>query len=138
MSAYAHDPVEIEAHESRIKEIGKNHLHSAQELLGYHVDAADGLIGRVQDLIVHEGDWIMRQLVIRIGAMMHRKSVLVRSNAIADINWSDQTIRLDILTDEVEASPEFHPHAAVNRGDLSRYYDYSGKPIGNKWSLHST
>lgn len=128
-SAYPHDPEEIEAHERRIKEIGKNHLRSAGELMGYHVEAADGLVGRIEDLIVHEGDWMARQLAVRIGGLMHRKSVLIRVNSVADIDWSDRTIRLDMFSDEVEASPEYRPHAPVNRDALSRYYDYYGKPI---------
>jgi hypothetical protein len=31
----------------------------------------------------------------------------------------------------LESSPRFHPHAAVNRDALSRYYDYYGKPLSN-------
>ncbi len=134
VSAYRHDAAEIEEHKNRIREISRSHLQSAKELMDYQVEAEDGSVGQVQDFIVHQGDWIIRQMVVRLAGWAPRKSVLIRMNAVSEISWSDMTIRLDMLADEVEAAPLFRPHAAVNRDGSNRYFDYTGRP--SNFKLH--
>jgi hypothetical protein len=43
---------------------GDNHLRSAQEVMGYRIQAQDGAIGHVEDFILDDGTWQVRYIII--------------------------------------------------------------------------
>ena len=104
-----HDPVERELADRELAERGDPHLRSAHEVVGYYVAASDGDIGHVEDLLVDETNWMIRELVIDTRNWLPGKKVLVAPERLRSVDWADQHIVLDMSRPDVKASPEYDP-----------------------------
>jgi hypothetical protein len=106
---------------------GDPNLRSISEVTGYHVHAANGSIGHVQDFLV--GDWGVRYLVVDTSNWWFGKHVLISPYAVKEIEWSDRHIRLDISREQVKASPPWNPGEMVDQEfekRLHSHYDWPG------------
>lgn len=107
---------------------GDSHLRSVSEVLGYGIRAKDGEIGHVEDLITEERAWIIRYLAIDTRNWLPGRKVLVSPHWIAEVEWSDRTVTVDLTRSEIKDSPTFDPEQPVNRAYEERLYDYYGRP----------
>jgi len=83
------------------------HLRSAREVVGYYVGASDGDIGHVEDLLIDDADWHIRELVIDTRNWLPGKKVLVSPERLRSVDWAEQHIVLDMTRADVKASPEY-------------------------------
>jgi len=79
-------------------------LHKASYMRGFHVQATDGGIGHVDELLVDES-WTVRYLVVDTSNWIGGKSVIIPSSAVEKVNSPDKTLRLRLTRAEVEGSP---------------------------------
>lgn len=105
-------------------------LRSAHEVMSYHIGATNGRIGHVEDFIVDDEAWLIRYMVVKTGAWLAGRKVLVASEWIDGVNWSEKTVHVDLLRESIEKSPPYDPAIPVNREYEVRLYDYYGRP---KW-----
>lgn len=105
-----------------------NGLRSVRDTTGYHVAAADGDIGHVEDLIIDEEGWRIRYVVVDTRNWLPGRKVLVDPRWVRDIDWATRSAGTDLTRDQVRKSPPFDPSAPVNRGYEERFYDYYGRP----------
>jgi len=125
---------EQEAHEAVMEktltaeETADPHLRSINEITGYYIQATDGQIGHVEELIADTESWTIRYLVIDTKNWWPAKKVLVATDWVTDIDWRDSKIHLDLKQDEIKNSPEYDPSQPVNREYESRLFDYYGRP----------
>jgi hypothetical protein len=84
-------------------------LRSAHELIGYKVSGIDGSIGHLDALLVDEGGWVIRWLLIKVthGGMAHR--VEVAPEWIEHMDWLSGSIELDLTREQVRDAPRHHP-----------------------------
>lgn len=106
-----------------------NPLRSANEIIGYHIQATDDDIGHVEDLFVNEESWVIHYLVIDTRNWLPGKKVLVASEWVDSINWSDQKVHVDLLKEEIKNSPEYNPQEPPNRAYESVLYEHYNRPI---------
>jgi len=107
---------------------GDPHLRSVQEVTGYRLEAKDGDIGRVTDVIVSNDDWSVRFLVADTGSWLTNHPVLLSPHWIEAIRWEDRHVSLDLTREQIRRSPSYNPTEPVN-GDLERQlFDYYGRP----------
>lgn len=109
------------------------HLASAREMLGAAVDAVDGPLGIIDDLIVDDdpgghGTWEIRYLVVELRGWFQRKRVLVAPSWASSVQWDGRRLGLGLSGGQVRESPEFDPSEPVNRETEQRLYDYYGLP----------
>jgi ribosomal 30S subunit maturation factor RimM len=79
-------------------------LHKLSKLQGFHIVAADGEIGHVDDFLIDEtGN--TRHLVVDTSNWIGGKSVLIPPAAIEKIDSPQKEIRIRLSRDEVERSP---------------------------------
>lgn len=104
------------------------HLRSAREIIGYHLHAKKGEIGHVEDFILEDENWVLRYFVVDTRNWLPGKKVLLSTEWIRDVDWSQSEVFVDIDKREVQDSPEFTPDAPVNREYEMRLYDYYGRP----------
>jgi hypothetical protein len=104
------------------------HLRSTREVIGYHIQARDGVIGHVDDLIVEDETWFIRYLVIDTRNWLPGRKVLVAPAWAEEIDWVERMVQLDLSRETVQNSPEFDPSMPVNREYEVRLYDYYGRP----------
>lgn len=101
-----------------------SHVRSWREVKGYHITAADGEIGHVDDLLVDEQSWLIRFIEIDTSNWIGGTSVLVPRAALGAVNWPDGTLAVTLTRAQVEHSPradEAHL-TGVLEDELNAYY----------------
>ncbi|MEO9168022.1 MAG: PRC-barrel domain-containing protein [Aestuariivirga sp.] len=89
------------------------HLRSFNAVKGYHVQASDGDMGHIANLLIDNVQWGVRYLIVETSNWWMGKQVLMAPYAISSINWLDRTVYLDVTQAEVKASPEWDPATAI-------------------------
>ncbi len=118
---------EFSKHERQIEKIDECHVRSSREVVGYAIEASDGGIGNIEDLIVDTRAWRIRHLVIDTRKWLPGKQVITDIDWIEDFDWAGRKAAIDYTRDEIKDSPEFDPSAPVNREYEERLYDYYGR-----------
>ena len=80
-------------------------LHRLSRIKGFHVRAADGPIGHVEDFIVDEKTWQVAYLVVDTSNWMGGKWVAVSPSSVRGIQWADQQVNVALTRDEIRSSP---------------------------------
>jgi hypothetical protein len=75
-------------------------------IVGYHLEAADGGIGHVDDFLFDE-QWIVHYLVIDTSNFIGGRSVVISPAALHDIDRSHQTMQVALTREQVKGSPSF-------------------------------
>jgi uncharacterized protein YrrD len=104
---------------------GDPHLRSAREIIGYHVQATDHGIGHVEDLVVDDGAWAVRYVVVDTSNWLGGRKVLISPDWLERASWEDQKVFVAATRAQVEASPEWDPRHPPHReyeGGLHEHY----------------
>ena len=104
------------------------HLRSAREVIGYHLRASDGVLGRVEDFIGDDACWLIRYLVAHVGGVLSAKKALLSPRWLEQISCDDRRVEVDLTREEILKSPPFRSEAGVDREYEERIYDYYGRP----------
>jgi hypothetical protein len=86
---------------------GPHHLRSTKESTGYHLHAADGEIGHVDDFLIGESSWKIRYLLVDTSNWIGGKSVVVASEALEAVDPDNGTLKVAATRDAVKHSPKF-------------------------------
>lgn len=108
---------------------GDPHLRSAKEVTGYRIQARDGEIGHVDDLIVEEATWSIRYLVVATGHWLPGKRVLMAPPWIQSVSWERSAVSVDLLRGTIEQAPDYDPHSLITRDyeiNLFKHYSREG------------
>jgi hypothetical protein len=100
-------PPAPEAMPERVESEGDEHVRSASELLGFHIQALDGEIGHIDDLYMDERSWEIRYFQVDTSNWIGGKSVLIASAWARRVDWVELKLHLELTRDEVQNSPEF-------------------------------
>lgn len=80
-------------------------LHRMSRMKGFHVGAADGPMGHIDDFIVDESTWQTRYLVIDTSNWMGGKWVAVSPESVTDVDWANQSLKMNLTREEIRNSP---------------------------------
>jgi hypothetical protein len=105
-----------------------HYLRGVKEVTGYHIEAADGAIGRVEDFFVDEENWRIYYLLLDTNNWLPGGKVLIAPDWISDISWSDSIVRVNATREQVKNSPEFDPKGPVDRHYETTLYGHYGFP----------
>ncbi|MGW6688578.1 PRC-barrel domain containing protein [Streptomyces sp. NPDC054961] len=95
---------------------------SGQSLVGFTVEAADGVIGHVDRQQDQVG---MRHLVVDTGVWVFGKSVLIPAGAVTGIDTEARTVTVSGTQEEIKAAPRFTTDSeTAEHGYLSAVGDY--------------
>ncbi|MCB0162741.1 MAG: PRC-barrel domain-containing protein [Anaerolineae bacterium] len=103
-------------------------LRSISEVIGYHIEAADGNLGHVEDLIVDTESWTIRYLVIDTSNWWFGKKVLISPMWVDHIVWEENRVYVELNRDAIQSAPEYNPYDPINRVYENRLFDYYGRP----------
>lgn len=73
---------------------GDPHLRSMREVITYQVQAVDGELGNMDDLIMEDSTWYIRYLVANTGSWLSGQKLLVSTRWVGSILWSQRQILL--------------------------------------------
>jgi len=91
------------------------HLHSVNEVKGYHLHAHDGPGGHVVDFVVDDVDWSIRYLAVETRHGLSRRKVLLSSQWLEGVDWAERELRVDLDIAQIESSPEYETALATQR-----------------------
>jgi hypothetical protein len=119
---------EAEASKARAgKESADSHLRSTNEVAGYHVEAADGEIGHVEDFIVDNETWAIRYLEVDTRNWWPGKKVLVSPQWVDNVSWPDSKVYVDLSRETIKNGPEYIESMPVTREYEKRLYEHYGR-----------
>jgi hypothetical protein len=128
VDAVTEESVEKKKKPSRGRKRINRHLRSVKEVNGYHIRAADGEIGHVEDFILDDDDWTVRYMVIDTQNWLPGKKVLISPAWVEEVKWPERKVRVDLSRELIKNSPEYDPDEPVNKRFEERLYDYYGRP----------
>jgi len=82
---------------------GDSGLPSAQDILGYHVEATDGRIGKIDEVFsAIDGSYV----VVDTGPWIFGRQVMLPAGTVNHVDHSDRKVYVDRTKDEIKNSPE--------------------------------
>jgi hypothetical protein len=105
---------------------GDPHLHSVNEVIGYHLKVMDGEIGHLQDFLIEEESWAIRYMIVNTRNWWPGKDVVIPPQWSKAIDWSERVVRLDLTQENVKSAPEYDDSIVLSRvyeEKLHQHYD---------------
>jgi len=102
----------------------KPFLRSLVEVTGFHIEATNGDIGRVDDYVIDKNGWLIRYLIVETHFLPRRKKVLVSPEWISTIRWENRHVRVDLDKETIDSSPHFDPKECLTRDYEEMLYSY--------------
>jgi uncharacterized protein YrrD len=105
------------------------HLRSSARVDGYHISGKDGEIGHVDDFIFDDESWALRYFVVNTRNWWPGgKRVLLSTEWIKHIDWTDSAVQTTLTREEIKNSPEYDEDSPLHREYETRLHDYYRQP----------
>jgi uncharacterized protein YrrD len=83
----------------------QSHLRSSREIIDNSIEAIDGPLGHVDDLVIDDESWSVVDLVVDTRKWVPGRKVLVAPSLVDDIEWGSAQIRVHAPREAVKAMP---------------------------------
>lgn len=105
------------------------HLRSADNVNGYHIGGTDGEIGHVEDFIFDDETWAVRYVLVDTRNWWPGgKKVLLSTQWITRIDWTDNAVQTSLTRDQIKESPEYDEDAPIERDFEVRLHEHYHQP----------
>ena len=101
-------------------------LLAASALKGYAIEASDGRVGTVTDLLFDNSSWNIRWIVVDTGTWLTARKVLLHPSAVTRPDYERQELSVALSRHQIEASPSIHQDQPVSQQAENSLYDYYG------------
>jgi len=104
-------------------------LRSTDAVSGHHIEASDGNIGHVEDFIIDDETWAIRYLIIDTQNWWPGKKVLISTQWIERVSWSEYKVFINLNREVIKQSPEYTEETLLTRdfeAKLHRHYTIEG------------
>ena len=101
-------------------------MFRASGLRGYTIQASDGLIGTVQDVLFDDRSWKIRWLVIDTGTFLPGRKVLIHPEAVGRPVHDQEQLLVSLSKAQIEASPPVETDQPVSMQLERHLNDYYG------------
>lgn len=105
-----------------------SHLRRSNAVIGHHVEATDGGIGHVKDLLVDDRTWAIRYMVVDTSNWWGGQHVLVAPQCIKDVSWPEATVSVDLTRQTVKDAPPYDSATGLDRQQEQGVYEHYGRP----------
>ncbi len=103
------------------------HLRSMNEVTGYNIATKDDGLGKVDDLLAEQEQWVIRYLLIDTKILLPGKKVLVSTQWIKDVDWGQKHIVADLEKEQIKQSPEYDDSTPPERDYEVKLHEFYGK-----------
>lgn len=103
------------------------HLRSVREAIGYRIQATDSEFGHVEDLVFDHESWAIRYIIVDTRNWWPSKSVLIASDWITRISWSERRVYVDLPMDKIKSAPLFKRSTYIDREYEERLHNHYGQ-----------
>jgi hypothetical protein len=108
---------------------GDPHLRSGKEISDYRVEAMDGEIGQIDDLLLDDQTANIRYAVVDTRNWLPGKHVLIAPQWIREVTWAESKAFVNLTREAVRHSPVYTSLAALDKEYESRLYGHYGYPL---------
>jgi hypothetical protein len=108
-------------------------LRGANKLSRYAINAIDGEIGKVQELLHDSRTWEIRYLVVNTGHWLLGRRVLLAPAVLGDADDDNKTLSVSLTREQVENSPPVGEGEPLSRQQEIALQGYYGWPA--YWDL---
>jgi hypothetical protein len=115
---------------------GDSHLRSTNAIIDHHIEATDGGIGHLKDLILDDHAWVIRYLVVTTSNWWGDHDVLVAPEWIGDVSWLEATVSVDLTRQAIKDAPRYDTAAGLDRQQEQRVYEHYGRP--GYWTIETS
>lgn len=109
------------------------HLHSARHLLGYRIEATDGHLGHVDNILIGDADWRIHYLVADTRDWWPHRRVLLAPGWIRQFSRDQRQVVVDLTCAQIESSPAYDPHQPLHAEYTESLHAHYGQPHYPDW-----
>ena len=91
------------------------HLRSTDSVTGHDIQALDGEIGHVEDFVIEDETWAIRYLIVGTRNWWPGKKVLLSTQWIERVSWSESKVFLNLSREAIKQAPEFTEESLLTR-----------------------
>lgn len=88
----------------------KHHLRCTKALMGYAIEAKDGLSGKVLDFILDAETWKIQKLVVKLRGLFSNQEVEILTSDVIRISYLESTLFVDMDRNEILESPDHYKY----------------------------
>jgi hypothetical protein len=97
-----------------------------KEVTGYRIQAHDGEVGHLEDILIEDTTWAIRYLLVNTGNWLPGRRVLIAPQWIQEVSWERSAVTVDLPRQSIEEAPEYDPDAGLSRAyEISLFKHYS-------------
>lgn len=82
------------------------HIRSCRELVGYALQASNGELGHIDDVLIDTSTWRLHRWVIKSKQLPQRQPVLVPVETTRNISWHARSVSVSLSREAVAACPQ--------------------------------
>lgn len=104
-------------------------LCNASAIKGYAIEASDGQLGTVSDLLFDDSSWLIRWLVVDTGSWLSGRKVLLPPSVLGHPDSVRKAFSVRLTMQQVEDSPSVDTELSVSRQlETNVYHHYGWSP----------
>lgn len=108
---------------------GDPHLRRAGAVMGYRLEATDGGVGHIDDLLFEDLTWGIGYLIIDPSNWLPGHKVVVSPDWISAVSWAQSRVYIDLTREAVKAAPAHDPEAAWDEDYARRIHRFHSESI---------
>ncbi|MDE5414249.1 PRC-barrel domain-containing protein [Alkalihalobacterium chitinilyticum] len=109
----------------------ESHLRSLNEIqgefTGYKIQAIDGEVGRLSDLVIDDDSWFVRYILVETSTILPGRLVLIPPELIQSVDWYSKTVSVHLTNDQIKNAPPYEPGMPFTREYEEHLYRSYGK-----------
>jgi len=105
---------------------GDPHLRSCKAVMGYHIEASDGEIGHVENVLIDEETWAIRYLIADTSNWWMGHQVLIAPQWIQKVRL-DNTVAVDATQQTIKDAPPYDAAIPLGRDQETALYRHHGR-----------
>ncbi|MEP6897286.1 MAG: PRC-barrel domain-containing protein [Rhodanobacter sp.] len=102
------------------------HLRSIDAMHNYRIEATDGEIGHVKGVLIEEGTWAIRYLVVETSHWWSGHSVLIVPEWIRKVSWLDRAVDVVVTRQQISSAPAYDAALLFERQDEEVLFKHYG------------
>jgi sporulation protein YlmC with PRC-barrel domain len=95
-----------------------------KSLIGYSMEATDGVIGEVKEFYFDDQTWDIRYLIVKTGGWLSGREVLISPAALIKANDQNGSFPVRLTKKQISDSPDIDTDKPVSRQQEIALYDY--------------
>jgi hypothetical protein len=105
-------------------------LRSFSEIEHYHINALDGKLGHIEDLVIDDEEWqVLYAIVDTSNWLPWSKKVMISIDFLDQISYTDGEVSINLKKDTIKSAPEFDPSVPIDEEYEKKVFDFYSRSL---------